>query len=184
MARYAPLAQAVRPAVVGKYAGELLLSLAAMTTVPLAAALLFREWDFAVRLGTALAVLLAIGIPTLRLPAPRRIEANEGMVIIALLFVVAALVVTWPLAAGGLAWHDALFEAVSAVTTTGLSTVADIERQTPAFLFFRAWLQWYWGLVIVVLALALVLEPGAVAKRLAASEAGTAEFDIAREPLF
>jgi trk system potassium uptake protein TrkH len=76
----------------------------------------------------------------------------------------------WPLMAGGLTFWDATLESVSALTTTGLSTVEDIEHRMPAFVFARAWMQWYGGLVIVVLALGLVIEPGPAAKRLFGAE--------------
>ncbi|MEJ2167218.1 MAG: potassium transporter TrkG [Desulfobacterales bacterium] len=70
----------------------------------------------------------------------------------------------------GLSFADALFEAISGATTTGLSTVKAPERMPESFLFLRAWMQWYGGLGIVVLSLALVLRPGTVAKDLAVTE--------------
>ncbi len=46
----------------------------------------------------------------------------------------------------GLAFTDAFFEAVSAVTTTGASVLATVEDKPATFLFARAWMQWYGGL--------------------------------------
>ena len=71
----------------------------------------------------------------------------------------------------GLGFLDALFEAISGVTTTGLSTKATLVGAPQTFLFARAWMQWYGGLGVVVLSLALIMQPGLVAKGLAVAEA-------------
>jgi trk system potassium uptake protein len=77
---------------------------------------------------------------------------------------------TFPMMGSGLTFFDALFEAISGSTTTGLSTVTHLDDMSRTFLFSRAWMQWYGGLGIVVLSLALVFRPGLAAKRLAANE--------------
>lgn len=166
MASYRTLILGVRYRVVAKYTGYLLLSLGVMLLVPLVVSVVTGAEERTFRFAVALLVVLAFGLPSIRLSAPREIGANEAMVILALLFISASAIVAWPLAGDGLAWDDALFESVSAVTTTGLTTLVDLESRHPAFLFARAWLQWYWGLVIVVLAVATILQPGPVAKRL------------------
>lgn len=76
------------------------------------------------------------------------------------------LVMSYPMMGAGLAFTDAFFEAVSAVTTTGASVLATVEDKPATFLFARAWMQWYGGLGIVVLALAVLIEPGQAARRL------------------
>jgi len=83
---------------------------------------------------------------------------------------VTSMVMTYPLMSSGLGFFDAFFEAISGVTTTGLSTTSTVLGVQPSFLFARAWMQWYGGLGIVVLSLALVLQPGLVAKGLAVTE--------------
>lgn len=167
----AVLTRAVRGRVVLKYFGQLSLSLVGMTALPLAAALWWGESALAARCALALAALLAIGLPLARLTAPSDVQVNEALAITSLTFAAAALIM-------GLAFHavvpgltDALFEATSALTTTGLSALPGSTGLPPAFLLTRAWLQWYGGLAIVVLALVFVLPPGAAAKRLAGGEA-------------
>ena len=70
---------------------------------------------------------------------------NEGMVVVALIFLLAPLLMTYPFMAAGLSFEDALFEAISGVTTTGLSTLATVQDKPASFLFTRAWMQWYGG---------------------------------------
>jgi len=160
------LGYAVRLRVVAKYVGQLGLVLAGLMALPLALALFDGEQAFALRFAAVCALLVALGAPLARLAVPAQVQVNEALVITALGYGLACLALAFPLAAGGLAGLDALFEAVSGVTTTGLTTVADIERQPRVFLFARAWAQWYGGLGIVVLSVALLLGNHVAARRL------------------
>ena len=90
-----------------------------------------------------------------------------------LMFLFTPLVMSYPMMGSGLGFLDALFEAVSGVTTTGLSTKATLVGAPQTFLFARAWMQWYGGLGVVVLSLALIMKPGLVAKGLAVTETET-----------
>lgn len=54
---------------------------------------------------------------------------------------------------GGLDFTDALFEAMSGMTTTGTTILPAIETLTPGLLLWRSILQWLGGLGIVVVAL-------------------------------
>ncbi len=113
---------------------------------------------------------MALGGCLARLRTPTRVQANEGMVLVALMFLFTPLVMAYPMMGFGMSFLDAFFEAVSGVTTTGLSTLATLDGAPSAFLFSRAWMQWYGGLGIVVLSLALVMQPGLLAKGLAVNE--------------
>jgi trk/ktr system potassium uptake protein len=164
------LRYAVRPGVVLKYVGQLCLVLAALTAVPLAVSIADGDGTAAWRHALATAALAMLGSVLARRPAPTGVQPNEGLVIVAATFLLAALAASYALMAAGISFVDALFEAVSAVTTTGLSTRATLADAPPSFLFTRAWMQWYGGLGLVVLSLALVVKPGLVAKGLAATE--------------
>ena len=165
------LKYAVRYRVVGKYFGQLCLVLAALTLAPLTIALISGEIAQAWRYGLVVGSLLVIGGTLARLPAPARLQSNEGLVLVALIFFCSSLAMAYPLREGGMSFIDALFEAISGVTTTGLSTRATLTDASTTFLFTRAWMQWYGGLGIVIFSLALVIQQGQVAKGLAVSEA-------------
>lgn len=151
-----PLLQPVRLAMVLHHIGLLALILAALFAVPLAFAVATGDGPLAWRLLLA-AVMPALGLGLcVRIrPSDRPLQANEALVITALTFLIAATLMTYPLTAEGLAPLDAWFEAVSGVTTTGLSLVSQPQLHSDAFLFTRAWMQWFGGLGIVVLSLAL-----------------------------
>lgn len=56
----------------------------------------------------------------------------------------------------GLSYTDSVFEAVSGVTTTGSTIIADIEILPPGILFWRAILQWLGGVGILIMALSIL----------------------------
>lgn len=66
----------------------------------------------------------------------------------------------------GLSLQDAWFEAISGVTTTGLSMLSSVKNQSPSLLFARAWMQWYGGLGIAILSVALLMGQSMASKKL------------------
>jgi trk system potassium uptake protein TrkH len=172
MERENTLLYAVRWPVLGRYLGQLALVLALLTLPPLGVSLFYGEYSAGLRYFTVIGLLVAAGWPLSRLQAPDRIQGNEAMVIVTLAFVMGPLLMSWPLAAAGLSAIDAFFEAVSGVTTTGLSTLATVHDRAHSFLFARAWMQWYGGLGIAVLAVAVMAQHGLAARKLVES-AGT-----------
>jgi trk system potassium uptake protein TrkH len=160
------LLQAVRLPVIAKRSGQLAVVVAALTLVPMAVALVSGELVPAWRYGAVSVVLAAAGGLMARLAAPRDVQVNEGLVVGLLAFVATPLAMTWPLMASGVGFGDALFECISAITTTGLSTLAGVQGRPPSFLFERAWLQWIGGLGIVVLSVALLSGNDVASRRL------------------
>ncbi|MGD2167656.1 MAG: potassium transporter TrkG [Gammaproteobacteria bacterium] len=160
------LAYPVRLPVIGRYLSQLGAMLAVLT-LP-AGVMAFYSGEILVGLAYALiaAGLLAAAWGGRRLPVAPTIQSNEAMAIVGLTFVVTPVLMAVPLAVGGLALGDALFEAVSAITTTGLSTLDTVQGASSAFLFERAWLQWVGGLGISVLSVALLMGHHAAARRL------------------
>ena len=140
-----------------KYLGLLASMLALLTLVSLIASVLFHDYDIALRYIVVIAVLLALWFVSRSISEPRQIQTNEALTIVALAFVFTPLLMTIPFMGSGLTFYNALFEAVSAVTTTGLSVTTDLAHKTETFLFARSWMQWYGGLGIVVLSVALLM---------------------------
>lgn len=163
------LAQAVRGRVMGKYLGQLALVLAFLTLVPLGVAFYVGESAPVIRLLEVVALLGLFGGVLSRLDAPDRLQDNEAAAVVALAFILVPLLMAFPMAAAGLSYVDALFEAVSGVTTTGLTTLGSVQDKPAFFLFLRAWMQWYGGLGIAVLAVALLARQGLAARKLVES---------------
>ncbi len=53
----------------------------------------------------------------------------------------------------GLSAADAVFESVSAITTTGSTVIAGLDTRPPGILLWRSMLQWFGGLGVIVLSL-------------------------------
>ncbi|QBQ55114.1 TrkH family potassium uptake protein [Nitrosococcus wardiae] len=162
-----PLASAVRWSVIAKYGGQLCFVVAVLTLVPAMVSLGFGELRVVLRFLIISGALLVVAAGAVYIKESTHLQVNEALAITALIFLIAPLLTVYPLMGYGLSFLDALFEATSGVTTTGLSTLGFIEGKPSGFLFVRAWMQWYGGLGIVVLSLALFMGHGQVARRLA-----------------
>jgi len=164
------LIRAARLPVVLGTLGRLLLVLAALSLPPALMAWSQASIELALRLMSTTAALLVLGWPVSRLRPLRAedsdIQWNEALAVTGLAFLIAALVMVWPLTAAGLGGIDALLEATSGVTTTELTVLRGVDEADPAVLFLRAWMQWYGGLGIAVLTVALIMRHHASARRL------------------
>lgn len=161
------LTYSVRLPVIGKYTAQLLFLLSLLSLAPLIVALFYADYSTALRYFLIVILLLTISIPLSRISIPAHIQSNEALVIVALTFMLSPLLMSYPLMASGLSFGDALFEAISAITTTGLTTVTELQNRPASFLFARAWMQWYGGLGIVVLSVALLMGHHLSARQLA-----------------
>ncbi len=161
------LAYAARPRVVVHFLGQLGLMLALLTCAPLIASVVFGEFAVSLRYAIVITGILALSWPAARVKIPKGVQGNEALTVTALAFILAPLVMTFPLqASAGLGFVDAFFEAVSAATTTGLSMVPDPDTCARTFVFARAWMQWYGGLGIAVLSIALLMGQSVTTRRL------------------
>jgi len=160
------LTYAVRGKVILKYLGQLALMLAVLTLVPLGVSIYFGDYNLSYRYLIVIALLCAYGFPTALLEVPGNLQINEALSIIALIFLISPLLMTIPVMESGLEFTDALFETISAITTTGLTTLTDVESRPKTFLFARAWMQWYGGLGIIILSVALFMRLSIATRRL------------------
>lgn len=160
------LSTAVRGRVVLRTLGEVLVVAAGLVAVPPLFALAAREPRLCLPFAAPAVALGALGIALRRLPRPAGLQTNEALVVTAAAFTLTPLVASVAFVAAGMAPSDAILEAISGVTTTGLTTLVEPERASRTLLFARAWAQWYGGLGFVVFSLALVIAPGVAARRL------------------
>jgi len=164
------LMYAVRAPVVLKYAAQLILVQACLVLLPSCVALYYADDAMAFCYFAIASLMTIVAVPFVRLSVPARIQTNEALTITVIAFLVGAAAMVYPFMQAGLPFLDALFEAVSGITTTGLSTLADVESKPESFLFARAWMQWYGGLGFVVFAIALMIGQQSVHRRLLGQE--------------
>lgn len=164
------LRYAIRPLPVLRLLGTLFLAMTVIVSVPLLVAVFSGSYAIAVRYLVVLVAAALAGKLLHRLPKAGELRPNEAFVLACVMYLITPLAMAYPMSGAGIPFLDAWFEAVSGATTTGLSTLASVENTDVAFLFGRAWMQWYGGLGFVILSLALVLRPGQAARSLALTE--------------
>lgn len=158
--------QPVRARVLARYTGQLVFVLGLLTLAPVIASVALGDLTLTPWYAAIAVVLAGVGGVLARTEAPEDVRPNEALVVPALSFLIAPLPFSIPLVVSGVPPLDALFESVSGITTTGLSTLGSVEGRAPTLLFARSWLQWIGGLGFLVLALALLVGPGLAARRL------------------
>lgn len=87
----------------------------------------------------------------------RELGARDGYLIVSLFWVLLSALGAWPLMnALGLSAVDALFESTSGLTTTGATVIIGLDELPRSVLFYRQQLQWYGGMGLVVLGVAVM----------------------------
>lgn len=164
------LLYAIRWRYIGHYLGQFCLIIGCLNLVPLVVAVILNDPGIVISYAVISSFLILLGLGLIRIKVKDRIQMNEAMVLACSVFIFIPLVKSIPLYHHGLSFVDALFETISAVTTTGLSTQPNTDDIPKTFLFTRSWMQWYGGLGVVILSLALVVRPGMAALKLGALE--------------
>ncbi|MDT8358369.1 MAG: potassium transporter TrkG, partial [Methanomicrobiaceae archaeon] len=166
------LVSPVNFAAVTKYTAQIMIGIGGVMVAPLLVALVFGETSIAFLYGAMGAGVMVLGFVVQRLLPHYELDWKDAVVIAAIIFPLSSLVSTVPfMMTTGMAPIDAYFEAVSGITTTGLS-VAPVDVG-PVFLFARSWLQWVGGIGIVLIVLSLpLIHPGTSAIRLYTVHAG------------
>ena len=144
----------------GRFIAQIIAIEAAFMAPALAISLGYGEWPgvhaFAVTIGIML-MLAAIMFALCR-KADRLFGAREGLVCVALSWIVMSLLGALPFVLSGQvkSYVDALFETVSGFTTTGSSVIADVESLYRGLLYWRSFTHWVGGMGVLVFLLAIL----------------------------
>lgn len=146
--------------VIGHYLGSLILVATFGLAAPLLTAVLFGEWHAAARYLLTVGIFLIAGsaLRFLRVQ-PSRLSSQQAFAVTGLAWLVLAFFAAIPLAASGhyANYLDALFEAVSGLTTTGASIVRDLDHLSYADNMWRFMMHLMGGLGLVVVGLSFGL---------------------------
>ncbi len=155
---YKSLVYAVRFPVLARLGGQLAIVLAVLCLPSMLVAFWYGETRYLYEFVPLVLILMITGRGTRTLPEPLHLLRSEGFVLSCGAFMFPPLLLCLVLTPSGLPLADRIFETISAVTTTGLSTVAKVESMDRTFLFTRAWMQWCGGLGVVVLSITLLMQ--------------------------
>jgi trk system potassium uptake protein TrkH len=146
-------------AVILKITGMLLTLFSATLAMPLVVALIYGEqtkstfaFGFAITLMTGL-ILTLVG------RGRRELRSGDGFLITALFYLGLGLFGSVPIFLAesiDASFTDAAFESLSALTTTGATVITGLDELPRSILFYRQLLQWFGGIGIIVLAVAIL----------------------------
>ncbi len=134
------------------------------------------DYELGVVFGVSAALLIAGGGLARRHLSASEVQPHHAAMALALTWILLSLVSTFPFVVHGLTWMDALFEAFSAWTDTGLTMIPEPETLPYALAFFRVLMQWISGLGIVLFMLALRGPSPKAAQRLFEAEGRFEDF--------
>ncbi len=150
----------MNPITISKVLGIFVLIFSTGMIAPMVVAWIYGEAEWLNFLFTML-VLIAVGL-LLWLPnrnRPSEVHARDGFVIVASFWLVLGLLGTLPFlfsTSVDLSLTDAFFESTSALTTTGATVMSGLDFLPKSILFYRQLLQWFGGMGIIVLAVAVL----------------------------
>lgn len=140
--------------------GILLIILAVFMAPPMIADLAIGHPNWRVFL-VAGAVTLFAGVSFVlmnRTPDFGEITGRQAFLLTTLVWLALTMFAAMPLALSdlGLSLAEAIFEAMSGITTTGSTVIVDLDHAPPGILLWRAILQWLGGIGIIVMSLAIL----------------------------
>lgn len=152
--------------------GDIFRYMSVATAVPILAAVIYREWDMILPMASAPVVLFLLGALLRRVSRKdREAPLSAALMAVALIWLVIALVSALPFCLGlGVPYLDAVFEAMSGWTDTGLTMMRSVEDLPRTLLFWRSLMQWLGGLGIVAFTIAMASRTGLTQFRLYRSE--------------
>lgn len=145
--------------IVFHYLSKAMIIGAALLLAPAAVSLYYSETETALTfLLVAVCVALLFTPLAVLKPKNKQIYAREGLVIVALMWILYPAVGALPFYISGEIPHfvDALFESVSGFTTTGSSILSDVEALSRGMLFWRSFTHWIGGMGVLVLVIAIL----------------------------
>ncbi len=93
-----------------------------------------------------------------RTSGPRKLDLRQAFLLTGSVWVVLALFAALPFMWGRsqLSFTDAVFESMSGLTATGSTVMSGLDSQPPGILLWRVLLQWFGGIGIIAIAIAIM----------------------------
>ena len=139
--------------------GSMLMMFSVTYALPIATALIYADGhfvDFVVAAAACLAAGMLLWAATRR--QKRELRSRDGFVLVTLGWILMSAIATVPLliALPGLTFTDAFFETMSGLSTTGATVLVGLDALPPSINLWRHALNWYGGMGIIVLVVAIL----------------------------
>lgn len=145
---------------IGRILGILLMLFSLSMLPPIVVSLLYDDHQlnaffhaFILTLGVGILVWLPVR------HKKRELRVRDGFVVTVLFWLVLSISGSVPLFLSdtpALSYVDAYFESLSGLTTTGATVITGLDTLPPSILWYRQQLQWFGGMGIIVLAVAIL----------------------------
>jgi trk system potassium uptake protein len=113
------------------------------------------EWRAFV-LCAVITCLFGLALTILNSGGATQLGVREAFILTTFSWIVLTGLAAMPLVLHGLSFTDAYFEAMSGLTTTGATVITGLDDMTRGILLWRALLQWFGGIGIIVTAIAIL----------------------------
>lgn len=146
-------------AVILRVTGILLMVFSTVLAVPMLVAFIYDENTYATFLDGFGITLITGAALTLAGRGRRELRSGDGFLITVLFYLGLGLFGSIPLFLAEVtdaSFTDAAFESLSALTTTGATVFTGLDELPKSLLFYRQLLQWFGGMGIIVLAVAIL----------------------------
>ncbi len=139
-----------------KYLGKVLLAFAALSIFPMIVSIIYKESVLPFFVPAMLS--LALGALLNRLDTHNKlIYAKDGFIIVTLSWIIVSLLGALPLWLNrDCNFLDAVFEAISGFTTSGVSIFMNVEKLEKGILFWRAFMHFVGGMGILTFVMAVL----------------------------
>jgi trk system potassium uptake protein TrkH len=139
--------------------GSMLMLFSVTYLLPIATSLIFHDGLVADFIVAALGCLLvgAMLVSGTR-SHKRELRSRDGFLLVTLGWILMSAIATVPLLIGlpGLTFTDAFFETMSGLSTTGATVLTGLDSMAPSLNLWRHALNWYGGMGIIVLVVAIL----------------------------
>ena len=127
--------------------------------LPVLTALIYNDgtlFDFLLAMSATIGSGYIVWLATRRYKSD--LKARDGYLLVSLGWIVMAATATIPLllVMSRVSFTDAFFETMSGLTTTGATVLVNLDELPPAINLWRHALQWYGGMGIIVMAVAIL----------------------------
>ncbi len=156
--------------VVMNFLGSILWLLSGFLVIPLMVAMYYNEPIMTFLIPLVITLVLAFLVWLFFRKAEEEWSLKEGFLIVALSWLIAAVLYSIPYMLEGVPPLNSLFEAMSGVTATGATALTDIESHTKSLLFWRSMTQWLGGMGIIMLFVAILPKLGVAGRQLFRAE--------------
>lgn len=143
--------------------GALVAALGVAMLIPMAADLLARDpahrenWT-AFSTSAIIAIFVGAGAATASWGRIESLSARQGFLLTSASWIALVAFAAFPFMLGNLdlSYTDAFFEAMSGLTTTGSTVIVGLDDAPPGLLLWRSMLQWFGGVGVIIMALAVL----------------------------